>query len=144
MTIKHAAKTFDGLHGRVIEEMPEIRQVESNFFGLNGTSIILGGFGARNLSCELWLFNNFADFLDINIELNTIDKLVGKFGDLRVTNPADAPDSHKLYKDVVFLGFERQPFPGQEQAVPIPDAAGTVDGGYHIRGILRFRQALVN
>ena len=136
-------ESFPGLHGRVTEQEPPLVNVQTDFFGVRGTSMIISGTSGRFLDIDYMLFDDFTTFLAINQKLRDIDNLlVGTSGTLRVTG-VDADDNHQEYEDCVFLAFIRRPFAGQNDPVPIPDGAGTVDGGYHIRGILRFKQLTV-
>jgi hypothetical protein len=153
MTVKFKNYAFPGTHGAAIVLPPELHVVRSSFFGLDGTSEIVGGRGGREITVDMWFHNKFfrRDQL-INGPITTSRLIIGHHGKLELIHEL-APQRSKQngaityqakarkeeYEDVTFHGFFPTSFGGQP-GVPLFDWAGTVDGGWFIAGQLRFYQ----
>lgn len=78
----HAGFTFPGIHQELIFGTPESKTQKNEGFGTNGATVLDGGLGTRDISCEMILFNNYTNLAQFNVLLRSITEHVNTKGDL--------------------------------------------------------------
>jgi hypothetical protein len=108
-------------------------------WGQNGQVQIYGGQSGRDLYISCWIHHPEIQTLAmLDSNLLAMDKRTGEFGRLTITVNGEVLKRENCR----FLGFERVPFPGQEDAggIPVIGPNTATYGAYHIAGNLHFRQ----
>jgi hypothetical protein len=136
--IKFRGIQINGTHDLILAHPPELQVVRTYFWGLRGESEIVGGKAGRALTCYIWLHNRYANRLDIENAITTINSWVGENG---VLVEEDTHNNVTLtFNEVTFEGFTREVIQGRDSNGPLRDYAGTIDGGWFQPGTLAFRQ----
>lgn len=134
MGLSHNGNQIYGTHGPIIQRSPDLQVARTKFWGVKGTSEILGFGGGRPLTIESWIHNGFTNPADCVTYLNLLDRYIGGHGDLEVTTPGGIA---RIFHHVTFEGFDMGPWG------ILPDQSGTLDGGYWCMGTLKFFQLSV-
>lgn len=115
--------------------MPELQTWRTHFAGLKGTSELRGLAGGRVLDFEVLVLGEFEtrDRLRDYIDKTLNGSLHGKHGELRYTSAAGSERWNAVWKHCTLEGFAAS-------SRMLPDVGGTLDGGWHVRGTLRFVQ----
>lgn len=135
--------TFDnapivGRHTSLVAQRPEFVVTRRYFWGLRGMSEIRSGTSMYSISCKLWLFDNFASALELHDEIGALYRRVLDHGTLVESKEANGTGMDQTFTECTFEGFERLPIQGREDAGPIEDIAGTLDGGWWCFGALHW------
>lgn len=83
--LTHAGFQFSGLHGEIREAAWLRRQQTSEVFGLDGAVLLDGGRQPRDISTEIWVYNNFNSTPALQAYLKNVHKHAGKYGVLNET-----------------------------------------------------------
>ena len=103
-------------------------------FGLKGESEVVGGTGAREATCQVWLFNGYSTGAACQTAINTLVNLVNKTGTL-----AETGNITRNFANVNLVGVDIDDG-------PIPVTGSSVRSGYSgwmAVVTLRFRQLKV-
>ena len=125
-----------GMHEPVMPGPYDLKTVRATFFGLPGESEIIGFRNGRNLECRHWLYGNYATPAALVADLQRMEGFVGSHG-LLVMTAFDGATVEEFH-NCTFLGFERELI--DDVNYLLKDMAGTLDGGWFARGVLRWRQ----
>ncbi len=132
-------KTIKGSVLRCPTEAPELQAWRTAFAGVRGESEIIGKTGGRTLLFEMLLFGDFTKredlFSYIESTINGAAGLIGRHGTVQYKSTTGTRWSLP-WRECTCEGFTRM---GSE----VPDVAGTLDGGWFVQGVLKFRQTLV-
>jgi hypothetical protein len=135
-TLKFAGKTLKGAVLRPPVAAPEVQVWRTHFAGVLGESEIRGKSGGRMLEFQFLMFGSFTkrtDLFDyIEKDLHGGSGLLGTNGTIEYSGADDSTTYKLQWKDCTFEGFIRS---GGE----LPDVAGTLDGGWFVPGMLRWR-----
>lgn len=103
--IEHAGFMFPGIHQDLVFGTPESKSQKNETFGTNGATFLDGGIGTREISCEIYLFNNYSNLAQFNVLLRAITAHVNVKGDL-------VDSLGNFFDDVIFIRQEpiRGPF----------------------------------
>lgn len=91
----HADFTFPGIEMGLVFGTPESKLQKNEVFGLDGATGLDGGKGIREITCEMWLFNNYSNIAQLNTLLRAITDHVNVKGQL-----VDSLGS--TFEDVIF------------------------------------------
>lgn len=100
-----------GYHENVEPAPPELQAVRRQYFGLGGTSEVVGRRGGRRLRVRAVLVNAPSSVLELNLYLAKIDLAVGSHGDLVLIGPTGSQD--RVWRHCTFEGFEHEPVGGR-------------------------------
>lgn len=78
----HGEFTFPGIHQDLIFPTSENRRQLNEIFSVNGATKISGGKGVREITCEHWLFDSYANNAQLNAKLRDINDHTGEVGTL--------------------------------------------------------------
>ena len=144
-----------GPHEDLVVAAPAVPKKVTHFFGVIGTSVIVGQPSLRELLVDMWLSDpQFTDIADLYTELGNLDaNLVGQTGHLIVSDDAYGywpANQNTIFYDVLLDGYTPLPLAGQRTPSPVRDTAGSLyRSGTHagvkswfLRLQLRFLQAL--
>jgi hypothetical protein len=119
----------------VPEPAPELQTWRTRFAGVQGESELVGTAGGRTLEFALMIHGSFAtrNALRDYIQGTLNGSLIGEHDDIvfRGTSPNFEHD----WMHCTCEGFSMAP-----GSSPLFDFAGTLDGGWFVPGVLRFRQ----
>jgi len=124
-----------GTHGLLVPQNGQLVTRRRHFIGVKGEAEVRSKPRGRQVSCDLLVHDNYAKLLDIETALEVLQvDLLGRHGNV-VTIFTDEP---QVLQSCTYMGFELDP------AAPWPlyDYAGTIDGGWWIRGTLMFYQLI--
>lgn len=107
-----------------------------HFWGLKGAGLLNGQRKHRSISVRHVLHAQFTA-AQIESVKQGLAAAAGRTGTLIVTST----NWNGTYKDCLFLGWEALPEP---ENGPLPDAAGTLDGGWWQRLVFHFLQITTN
>jgi len=95
----HAGFTFPGIEQGLVFGTPEPRNQKNEVFGLKGATVLDGGYSTREITCEMWLFDDYSTTGQFNAKLRAITEHVNVTGTL-----VDSLGS--TFEDVQFLRQE--------------------------------------
>jgi hypothetical protein len=133
-TLTIVGETVTGIIHGTLAEPPELQRREIKYWGVKGSTEIFGERGARDFEVRMTVFANYSA-ATLTAAMKTWDRMTGDHGDVVVTNNDNGWS--RTFKNVTFLGFLRGTDPTDG---PVPDVAGTLDGGWWITGTFKFRQ----
>jgi hypothetical protein len=114
---------------------PATQLYRRHFSGVFGESELRGAIGGRTIEVGIVIADGFAtrealtDFYETDLNIVLMQQ--------NATLVYNAPDYVREYNNCTFEGFHPSP------RGPLEDEAGTLDGGWYIRGVLVFRQLRV-
>lgn len=124
-------RVISGTHGAPMFDAPALQRKTVKFWGLIGEGELVGQRGGRWIDVFIWLHGNYTSAAALTRELESLDRMVGRHGDLVITGSYS-----RRFRNCTFDGFT----PAGERGGPIRDVAGTLDGGWWTAGNLRWRQ----
>lgn len=141
-------------HGTIVAHPPSLFSHVHEFFGLHGTSEIIGGRGPREITVDIWLSDRKwtgQQPTQLFKELDRLDLQVGKNGTIN-EQVSGGNGLTRKFKYCTFLGFTPRAVGAQEGPSPLRDEAGLLHtysnfnssgGAWFIRGTLRWRQVSI-
>ena len=135
---------FTGTHGQLaVVSRAELVTRRRHYPGIDGESEIRAGINGRMWRCDYLVANNYASLNQLNIELVKLEgTLLGMHGVVTALYGQAAgggPQDQQTLFDTTYMGFERDPNLPEARL----DVAGTIDGGWWIRGFLNFYELKV-
>lgn len=76
---------FLGLVGEPVWGEVELRRLEQQYFGQNGATEIVGGFGCQEVELPWWIDDSFASAAALRTYIDSVVKQTGKHGTLTYT-----------------------------------------------------------
>lgn len=141
MSLKFDGLDIPGLFGQVVFGAPEITTRPVKFFQVKGEGEVVGEVGGRWIAVRVLLYGGFTTQAKLEAKLKDLSKKVGVNGTLDAESDGEGDNSLNYQLDYcTFHGWEPIPLNGQEDPGPLPDIAGTLDGGWFYHILLRFRQ----
>lgn len=135
MALKFWNLDIPGLHGPLIIGGPENTARRVKFFQVKGEAEVAGFPAGRTIMVRALVFDEFDTYQKLQ---DFLDDLSTKTGvNDKLTETGNTP---KVLDYCTFEGWEPIPLNGQEDPGPLVDIAGTLDGGWFIQILLRFRQ----
>jgi hypothetical protein len=111
---------------------PQLQVWRTQFAGVQGESEIVGMTGGRDLEFQVLLFGGFSERDDLNDYITkTLDANIGQNGPLSADGSRDSGWSLS-WDNCTFEGFTRT-------SQDLLDIAQTIDGGWYVFGVLKFR-----
>lgn len=118
---------IEGYHTALLADAPQLAATRRPFFGLDGTSEVVGGRQGRMITCQLWLTSSgWTNVKQLLARLRDLDNAVGGNHDLEERDHQTSPGIPQKFPECTFQGFQRLPLPGQDMAGPLKDLAGTL------------------
>ena len=121
--------TGTALHGSIKSTPWDFSQTVQTWFGVTGAAILQGRLHIRQLEAWVWP-RGYANHTALQTDISVMNALVGEYGSLVWTNPADGADI-TTYTKCVFDGFELDEAPWQD---------GSGVNGWQVLGTMKFRQ----
>lgn len=122
-----------GTHGLIVADPPQLITRRVHYVGLDGETEIESGVTGRRLYCTFLLHDEYRTVADLEVWLSILEHtIVGRHG----TVATDLGETFQSFPHTTFEGFKRDP----QQPAPLKDYAGTIDGGWWIKGTLEFYQ----
>jgi hypothetical protein len=125
-----AGETISGIWEAPRVARPRIQVTRSKFFGVLGESEIHGRGGGREIEIPIYMFDHYASAQAVMDRIAQLEAQasLGLHGTLTMSGAVP-----RTYQDVTFEGFEEDPAIGI-----LEDVAGTLDGGWFVKGTLYF------
>ncbi len=140
--IKFNGEDIHGTHESPVFQAPALQTVRSYFAGVQGESEIRLGRKGRPITINIVLHNGYSQPESLVAQLRNLEQKVGNHGVLQIV-AGQWGGVPQTFKNCTFEGFTKDPSP---DAGPLPDNAGTLDGGvpsWWIRGVLVWHQLSV-
>ncbi len=134
-TCKFAGQTFAGACCAPQIMPPDIQMLRKQYWDLAGVTEIVGKKGGRAISVQILLFKQYSDASKVLAALEGYQDLQGQNAHL-----VFAGTTARTYKNSTLDKVTPIAFPGQEQPGPLPDVAGTLDGGWWMMAQFDFYQ----
>jgi len=120
-----------GFHGEVVGNSPRVQYTSKYLWGLVGNIVVIGNQSGRELSVSMWISNPLWETAPAlyNWIAGTLETLPGQFGYLTLDVDAQGywpVSQQQVFNDLLFVGYDFVPFPGQDTPSPIKDEAGTL------------------
>ncbi len=131
MTFAFAGYSFPAINEHMYETPPEAPARISHYWGLSGDTEIRSGGGSRLIHLRVVLRDNYPTYAALAERLRLLHRLVNTHGSLHIVGTVN-----RSFANCTFLGFSQ----GQDRGDgPLPDIAGTMGGGWWIRGVCTWR-----
>lgn len=128
MALSLAGVNFFGTIGHIRLGDWQFDVKRTKFFGVIGTSEILGGVGSRSIEAPYWLYNSFETGAAIADAMHELDSYIGTHGTLTETGTISRTFEHTTFDG---CSWEKGPF-------------YSPNGGWLAIGTLRFTQLAPN
>lgn len=151
MTLKFTGKTIPGTTLSFLYDAPSVPTRRMNYWDVIGEAEIVGKRVGRIITVQHVLHDEYSQYADLRQAFLALVQLIGEHGDLSLKTTAYGQQYNDVHSHCTLDSAEKIPWPGQEDAQPLKDIAGTLyndngeaDGGWFFLVLLRFRQLRVD